>query len=272
MLIFFIFLFSKIRVSPTGIVSSLSPPWCCHSSDWHHQATAPCHDSFPLNQDELAASASSSSNVSSHRFLSGAKTETFNLHHHSRPPSSDHPTLTLYCYKKIISTLVTHLVTQSCLHFASSLARASRHWSYTCHRCSFSPLSHTHHPSKIHVSLAGVVSSLSSPRCHHSSSQHCHVPAPCHTSFPLNQDELAISTLSSGNASSRRLPSWAETEILHPHHHSRPPFRDRLIFILHCYKNIISIFYLLPSKSIMFSFTVVTDPSYQHIITPMLMN
>jgi hypothetical protein len=118
---------SKIHVSPTGIASSLSPPRCRLFSGRHHHATVLCHAFFPLNQDELAASVSSSGNGSSCRLLSRVKTEALNPYHHSRPPSSDRPTPTLCCYKKIISTLVTLPTTQSCLYFASSLARAPRH-------------------------------------------------------------------------------------------------------------------------------------------------
>jgi hypothetical protein len=106
-----------------------------------------CHASLPLNQDELTASALSSGNASSHHLLSRAETEPLNLHHHSRSPSQDRLTPTLHYYKKIISTVVTLPTTQSHLHFASSLARASHHQNSTQHRLSLSPLSHTHHPS-----------------------------------------------------------------------------------------------------------------------------
>jgi hypothetical protein len=106
-LIFFIFRLSKIHVSPTGVVYSLSPPRCRLSTDRCRHATVPCHTSFPLNQDELAGSALSYDNALSHRIPSRAKTKSFNSHHHNRPPSSDCSTPTLYCYKKIISILVT---------------------------------------------------------------------------------------------------------------------------------------------------------------------
>jgi hypothetical protein len=56
---------------------------------------------------------------------SQVKTEALNLHHHHHPPSLNSPTPTLYCYKKVISTLITLPTTQLCLHFTSSLARAS---------------------------------------------------------------------------------------------------------------------------------------------------
>jgi hypothetical protein len=58
-------------------------------------------------------------------------------------PSSDHPTPILHCYKKIISTVATLPTTQLHLHFASSVARAPRHRSFTHHHRSLSPLSHT---------------------------------------------------------------------------------------------------------------------------------
>jgi hypothetical protein len=58
---------SKICVSPTNVVSFLSPLWCRISSGRCHNAVTPCHTSFPLNKDEFAASASYFSNVSSCR-------------------------------------------------------------------------------------------------------------------------------------------------------------------------------------------------------------
>jgi hypothetical protein len=140
MWIFFIFRLSKIHVSPTGIVSSHSLPQCCLSSTRHH------HASFSLSQDEITASTSSSSNALSHRLPSQADIEALNLHHRLRLPSLDHSTSTLYCYKKIISTLATLPTTQPYLHFAF-LARAPHHRSSTCCRCSLSPLCHAHHPS-----------------------------------------------------------------------------------------------------------------------------
>jgi hypothetical protein len=60
--------------------------------------------SIPLRQDELVASTSSSDNASSCHLPSRAKTKVFNSHHRRRPPSSDHPILTLHYYKKFIST------------------------------------------------------------------------------------------------------------------------------------------------------------------------
>jgi hypothetical protein len=118
--IFFIFRPSKIRDSPTGVVFSLSPPQCHLSSSHHHHAAALCHASLPWSQDELAASTSSFGNASSRHLLSRAETEALNSHHRHRPPSSDHLTPTLHCYKKVISTLTTLPTTQPRLHFTSS--------------------------------------------------------------------------------------------------------------------------------------------------------
>jgi hypothetical protein len=146
-LIFFIFWPSKIRINPTGIVSSLSPPWCRLSSGRCCYTAAPCHASFPWSQDELTASTLSSGNALSYRLTSRAESEALNLDHRCRPPSLDHPTTTLYCYKKVISTLVTLLTTQLRLHFTSSLAGAPHHRSSTRHRCSLSLSSHAHRPS-----------------------------------------------------------------------------------------------------------------------------
>jgi hypothetical protein len=55
---------------------------------------------------------------------------------------------------------------------------------------------------------------------------------------------------SSGNASSCRLPSRAETKILNLHHQRRPPFPDRSTLTLHCYKNIILILATLPTTQL----------------------
>jgi hypothetical protein len=91
MSIFFIFCPRKICISPTGIISSLSPPRCHLSSGRHHHAAAPCHASFPWSQDEVTASTSSSIKALSHRLLSRAETKILNLQHHRRIPSSDSP-------------------------------------------------------------------------------------------------------------------------------------------------------------------------------------
>jgi hypothetical protein len=108
--------------------------------------------SFPLSNVaspsvDIAASASFSGNASSCRLTSRAKIKVLNLHHRRGSPSSDRLIHTLHCYKKVISTLITLPITQSCLYSASSLARAPHHRSYThCHRF-LSPSSHTHRPS-----------------------------------------------------------------------------------------------------------------------------
>jgi hypothetical protein len=141
------FLSSRICISPTVVVSSISPPRCHLSSGRRRHAPVPCHASFPSSQDELDISNSSFGNVSSCRLTSQAETEALNPYHHHRLPSSNRPTSTIHCYKKIISTLITLLTTQSCLQFTSFLTRAPHHRSITHHRCSLSPLSHAHRPS-----------------------------------------------------------------------------------------------------------------------------
>jgi hypothetical protein len=141
------FLPIKIRASLTGVVSSLFPLQCCFFSDRCHHATAPCYTFSPLSQDEIAASVSSSTNILSGRLPSKAETKSLSPQHRRRLHFSDQPTSTLYCYKKIISTLVTLPTTQPRRHFASSLARAPRHRSSTRRHRSLSPLSHTYRPS-----------------------------------------------------------------------------------------------------------------------------
>jgi hypothetical protein len=57
---------------------------------------------------------------------SQAKNEALNSHHHCRPPFLDCLTSTFHCYKIVISTLVTLLITQPRLYFISSLAKETR--------------------------------------------------------------------------------------------------------------------------------------------------
>jgi hypothetical protein len=137
---------NKIHVNPTSVISSLFPPRCRLSSGGRRHAVVPCHASFPLSQDELAASASSFGNASSRCLASRVEIESLNLHHRCRTPSPDRPTPTLHFYKKIISTLITFPTTQLHLHFIFSLARAPHHQSFTCHHRSLSPWSHTNCP------------------------------------------------------------------------------------------------------------------------------
>jgi hypothetical protein len=92
----------------------------------------PCHTYFSLSQVELDVSALSFDNASSRFLPSRAETEVLNPHHHrSRPTSSDSLTYSIYCYKNVISILVTLPTTQPRLHFASSLTRVPRHSSST---------------------------------------------------------------------------------------------------------------------------------------------
>jgi hypothetical protein len=109
--IFFIFQPNKICVSPTDVVSSISPPQCRLSSGQRHHATVPYHTSFPLRQDELDASTSSFDNASSCRLPSQVEINVLYLHHHRRPSFPDRPTLILYCYRKVISILITLPIT-----------------------------------------------------------------------------------------------------------------------------------------------------------------
>jgi hypothetical protein len=73
----------------------------------YSHAVTSCHASFPLSQEELAASVSSSGNTSSRRFQSRAEIEALNPHHRCRLSSLNCPTLNIHCYKKFISTLTT---------------------------------------------------------------------------------------------------------------------------------------------------------------------
>jgi hypothetical protein len=138
---------SKIHANLTGVVSSLSPPRCRMCFDRYRRTAAPCHASFPLSQDELAASGSFFGNTLFCRLSSWVKTKALNSHHRRRLPFPDHLTSTLYCYKNIISNLATLSITQPCLYFTSSLVKAQHHRSFTRRSCSFSSLSYIHrHP------------------------------------------------------------------------------------------------------------------------------
>jgi hypothetical protein len=138
---FFIFWPNKIHISRTGVVSSLSPPWCHISSDQYHHDAAPCNASFLWSQDKLTTSALSFGNASSRHLPSRAKTEAMNPHHHRRPPSPDRPTPTLHCYKKGHLNLDHSPTTQPHLYFVSFLARAPHHRSSTRYRHCLSPMS-----------------------------------------------------------------------------------------------------------------------------------
>jgi hypothetical protein len=144
--IFFIFRSSNIRDSPTCVISFVSPPQCrlrwptspCHRVVQHFLPMEPrqaCCLRFILRQRFILPPPLSSRN----RSIEFAPLSLATL--------SDCLTPTLHCYKKVISTFVTLTITQPCLNFASSLARAPRHWSSTHRRHSLSPSSYTHFPS-----------------------------------------------------------------------------------------------------------------------------
>jgi hypothetical protein len=154
--IFFIFQLGKIRVSPTGIVSSLCPLRCRLSSSRHCHTAVSCHTSFLLSLDDITVFTSSSGNALSRRLPSRTETEALNSYNHRRLPLLDRRTPTLHCYKKIISTLTTIPTTQPLLYFAYSLAKAPRYRSSTHHRLiSIVPPHNDTHDDKLtdHLSL-----------------------------------------------------------------------------------------------------------------------
>jgi hypothetical protein len=117
-------------MTPTGVVSSLSPLRCRLSSCRCRHVAASCHTSFPWSQDKLVASASSYGNTLSYCLPSRTEIEALNLHHRRGPPSSDRSTPTLHCYKKVISTLPTlHHSTTSpfCLLPSQSITPSELH-------------------------------------------------------------------------------------------------------------------------------------------------
>jgi hypothetical protein len=117
----FLSFFSPVRFVSIQLASS--PPFYLPGS-----ASPPTDVAIPQrhvtlpSHGEVAVSASSFGNALIHRLPSRAETEALNPHHRRRSPSPYRPIPTLHCYKKIISTLVTLLITQPRLHFVSSLA------------------------------------------------------------------------------------------------------------------------------------------------------
>jgi hypothetical protein len=97
---FFIFHPSKNHVSPTDVVSSFFTPQWHPFFGWYRLATVPCRTSFSWNQDKLVASISSSGNASYRHLTCRVKIKALNPHHRSRPPSTDHPTLTCTVIKR----------------------------------------------------------------------------------------------------------------------------------------------------------------------------
>jgi hypothetical protein len=124
--IFFCFLASKIRVSPTDIIFLFPLPSI---------ASPPTNSLLSLHLP-----------ASSHGIPSRAETETLNLYHSRRQLSLDLSTHTLHWHNNIISILVTLPTTQPRLLFTSSLARAPHHRSSIRHRC-FLSSSHAYHLS-----------------------------------------------------------------------------------------------------------------------------
>jgi hypothetical protein len=130
-----------------------------------------------------------------------------NPQHHHMPPFSDRLTPILYCYKNIISILATLPTTQPHLYFTSSLAKAPRHMSFTCRRCSLLSSSHIHHqhrhrpPSSDHLTpiiywYKNVISTLATlsttqPCLYFTSSL---ARAPPHKSFTCRRCSLSSSS------------------------------------------------------------------------------
>jgi hypothetical protein len=118
--------------------------------------------------------------------------------------------------------------------------------------------------NKIRVRSIDVVSSLFCPWCCFSFGWQCHDAAPCHVSFPWSQDELDAFASSSGNASSRHLPSRAKTEALNLNYHRRPPSLDSPTPTLHCYKKSISTLTTLSTTQSRLYFTLSLTTAPRH--------
>jgi hypothetical protein len=96
----FLYFFYSIRFTSAQLASSPPFPLFGVASHPVDIAThiAPCHVSFPLNQDDIADSVSSFDNASSSRLSS--RTETLNPYYHNMTLFLYRPTLILHCYKK----------------------------------------------------------------------------------------------------------------------------------------------------------------------------
>jgi hypothetical protein len=145
--------------------------------------------------------------------------------------------LTYHCFKSSLSIYSSWIDNENFLHFSAQ---------------------------KNHISSTSVVSSLSPPRCFLSSNRHCHAAASCHTSFLWSQYKLIAPASFFSNASSCRLLSWVETEVLNPHHHRRPHSSDHPTPTLYCYKNIISTLTTLPITLSRLHFTSSLDRVTHH--------
>jgi hypothetical protein len=111
----------------------------------------------------------------------------------------------------------------------------------------------------IHVSATDAVYSIFPPRCRLSSDRHHHTTTSCHASFSWRQDKLAVFASFFDNTLLWRLPLSSQNWSIK----SAPPppsatLSDSPTFILHRYKNVISIlvtlhhlttsqFYLIPN-------------------------
>jgi hypothetical protein len=82
--------------------------------------------------------------------------------------------------------------------------------------------------------------------------------------FTWRQDKLAVSVLSSGKASSRRLPSRAKIKALNLHHRHHPPSLNCPSFTIHCYKNIISTLITLPTTQLYLYFASLLAIASRH--------
>jgi hypothetical protein len=128
-------------VNPTRVVFSFfSPNATSPSTD----AATLCRTSFPWNQNNLAVSTLSFSNVLSRHLPLELKPK-----HWNRTTAASHPPQTAWfqpsiAIKKDDFNLDQSLRTQLRLYFTSYLARAPCYRNYTCCHRSLSPPSHTH--------------------------------------------------------------------------------------------------------------------------------
>jgi hypothetical protein len=136
--IFFIFRPSKIRANPTDVVSSLFLLRCRLTSGRRRHTIVPFYALFPLH------------------LLAMIRLVAFPLE--SKPKHWIHITVVDHSLwtarlplsiviKKVISTLSTIFITQPCLSFATSLAKAQHHRSSTCRHHSLSLPPHSYCPA-----------------------------------------------------------------------------------------------------------------------------
>jgi hypothetical protein len=147
MWIFFIFWSSKIHISPTDVISSLSPPDT--TSPPADVATLLCRITLSFHWAKTSSLHPLHFSVMLYHVVSPLESKPMHWIHTTTTGHTPQTAWLLLstAIKNIISILATLPTAQPRLHFASFLARSPRHRSSTRHHHSLSSLSHSHRPS-----------------------------------------------------------------------------------------------------------------------------